>query len=70
MRLLILSGGSPVSRESLLVKVWGYDASPESNVVDAYMSFLRKKLSFIHSRAEIGSMRRVGYCLTMPEERE
>ena len=68
MRILIRSGGTPVSRESLLVKVWGFDTSPESNVVDAYMSFLRKKLSFIHSDAGIESVRRIGYYLTMPEE--
>ena len=68
MRILMRNGGSPVARESILVKVWGFDASPESNVVDAYMSFLRKKLSFIHSRAGIESVRRIGYYLTMPEE--
>ena len=68
MRILMHSAGTPVSRESLLVKVWGFDTSPESNVVDAYMSFLRKKLSFIHSRAGIESVRRIGYYLTMPEE--
>ena len=68
MRILMRSAGTPVSRESLLVKVWGFDASPESNVVDAYMSFLRKKLSFIHSCAGIESVRRIGYYLTMTEE--
>lgn len=68
MRILIHNGGSPVSRESLLVKVWGYDTSPESNVVDAYMSFLRKKLSFIRSQVGIESVRRIGYYLTMPED--
>ncbi len=68
MHILIRNEGAPVSRESLLVKVWGYDTSPESNVVDAYMSFLRKKLSFIHSCVGIESVRRIGYYLTMPED--
>jgi DNA-binding response OmpR family regulator len=68
MRILMHNAGTPVSRESLLVKVWGFDASPESNVVDAYMSFLRKKLAFIHSRVGIESVRRIGYYLTAPEE--
>jgi len=70
MRILMRSAGTPVSRESLLVKVWGIDASPESNVVDAYMSFLRKKLSFIHSRTGIENVRRIGYRLTAPEDAE
>lgn len=68
MRVLMHSAGTPVSRESLLVKVWGFDASPESNVVDAYMSFLRKKLLFIRSKVGIESVRRIGYYLTMTEE--
>ena len=68
MRVLMRAAGTPVSRESLLVKVWGYDASPESNVVDAYMSFLRKKLGFIRSGVGIESVRRIGYYLTAPEE--
>lgn len=68
MRILLRGAGTPVSRESLLVKVWGFDTSPESNVVDAYMSFLRKKLSFIRSRTEIESVRRIGYYLAYPED--
>ena len=64
LRLLMRAGGKPVTRESLLVKVWGFDTSPESNVVDAYMSFLRKKLSFIDSSVTISSLRRIGYCLS------
>lgn len=68
LRILMRSGGTPVSRESLLIKVWGIDTSPESNVVEAYMSFLRKKLSFIRSRVGIDSVRRIGYCLTRPED--
>lgn len=67
MRNLMHGGGAPVSREALLVKVWGYDTSPESNVVDAYMSFLRKKLRFIRSSVGIESVRRIGYYLTQPE---
>lgn len=33
-----------MSREQLLDKVWGYDYSPGSNVVDVYVGYLRKKL--------------------------
>ena len=67
MRLLMRSGKTPVTRETLLLKVWGFDASPESNVVDAYMSFLRKKLSFLGSKTAIVSLRRVGYYLAAEE---
>jgi DNA-binding response OmpR family regulator len=33
-----------LSREQLLSHVWGYDFDPESNIVDVYVRYLRKKL--------------------------
>jgi len=33
-----------MSREQLLSHVWGYDFAPESNVVDVYIRYLRRKL--------------------------
>ena len=36
--------GQVLSREQLLSNVWGYDFDTESNVVDVYVSYLRKKL--------------------------
>lgn len=48
-----------LSREQLLSQVWGYDFDPESNVVDVYVRYLRKKLG-----AEvIETVRGVGYRL-------
>jgi DNA-binding response OmpR family regulator len=35
--------GQVLSREQLLSRVWGYDFAPESNVVDVYVRYLRKK---------------------------
>lgn len=36
--------GQVMSREQLLDRVWGYDYSPGSNIVDVYVGYLRKKL--------------------------
>ena len=36
--------GQVLSREQLLSHVWGYDFSPDSNVVDVYVRYLRRKL--------------------------
>lgn len=38
------NAGQVLSREQLLSSVWGYDFDTESNVVDVYVSYLRKKL--------------------------
>jgi two-component system, OmpR family, copper resistance phosphate regulon response regulator CusR len=49
-----------LSREQLLSHVWGYDFDPESNIVDVYVRYLRKKLG---DRA-IETVRGMGYRLT------
>ena len=67
MRLLILNHSSILSKETLLVKVWGYDTDAGDNNVEAYISFLRKKLFLLGSTVEIRAIRRQGYRL---EEKE
>jgi len=48
-----------MSREQLLNRVWGYDYDPGSNIVDAYVKQLRKKLG----SDLIETIRGVGYRL-------
>ncbi|HSK97341.1 MAG TPA: response regulator transcription factor [Euzebyales bacterium] len=54
--------GQVLSREQLLSNVWGYDYDPESNVVDVYVGYLRRKVG--HDR--IATVRGMGYRLTDP----
>lgn len=63
MRLLMVNRENLIPKETLLVKIWGYDAEVEGNVVEVYMSFLRKKLSHIKSVVRIEAVRRMGYHL-------
>ncbi len=63
MRLLLAAGESVVPKETLLLKVWGYDSNAEDNHVEVYISFLRKKLYHIHCPVTIESARRLGYYL-------
>jgi DNA-binding response OmpR family regulator len=63
MRLLIFNRENILSKESILLKVWGYDSDADDNNVEAYVSFLRKKLLFIKSKVTISVVRRVGYYL-------
>jgi two-component system response regulator QseB len=49
--------GQVLSREQLLSHVWGYDHDPESNVIDVYVSYLRKKLG----AGRIETVRGAGY---------
>lgn len=61
LEYLIANQGQILTREQLAVKIWGYESDAEYNNVEVYMSFARKKLSFIQSRTEIKAVRGVGY---------
>ena len=68
MRILMTAGTNHVSKETLLTKVWGYDSNAVENHVEAYVSFLRKKLLSIGSDVRIEAMRRLGYHLERDEK--
>jgi len=52
-----------ISKEQLYDKVWGIDSEFESNNLEAYLSFVRKKLKIIDSDVTIKAIRGMGYKL-------
>ncbi len=66
LKLLMSNSGKIISKDTLISRVWGNDSDAEDNNVEAYISFLRKKLNFIGSTVEIGTIRKVGYRLEEP----
>ena len=62
-KVLMANAGQAVSKEMLISKVWGVESTAEDNNVEAYVSFVRKKLRFLGSQATIETMRKVGYRL-------
>jgi DNA-binding response OmpR family regulator len=50
-----------LSREQLLNGVWGYDFDPQTNVIEVYVGYLRKKLGVPESPAPIETVRSAGY---------
>ena len=67
MELLMKNGSQIVTKEQLILKVWGYDSAAEDNNVEVYISFLRRKLTHLQSRVRIKTLRLVGYCLEVEE---
>jgi len=65
--LLMLNRDLVLTKESLLLKIWGYESDAEDNNVEVYISFLRKKLAHIHAQVRIRTIRMVGYCLEKTE---
>ncbi len=52
-----------VSKDDLIIKVWGYDSEAEYNNLEVYISFLRKKLLHVGTKASISTLRGIGYKL-------
>ena len=55
--------GRVLSREEILSAVWGYEHDPQTNVVDVYIGYLRRKLGSPGDPAPIRTVRSVGYRL-------
>ena len=63
MKILMQNPGAVTTKDDLIVKVWGYDSNAVDNNVEVYISFLRKKIEFVSSTAQISSLRKIGYRL-------
>lgn len=50
-----------LSKDMIYDKVWGYDNEIESNNLEAYLSFIRRKLKAIGSAVNIKAVRGMGY---------
>ena len=63
LKMLMSSNARVVSKRDLLTRVWGADADASENSVEAYISFLRKKLTHVRSKVQITTLRMLGYRL-------
>ena len=60
---LMRHSGQVLTREEILSTVWGYRHDPQTNVVDVYIGYLRRKLGTLENPAPILTVRSVGYRL-------
>ncbi|NGP45906.1 response regulator transcription factor [Bacillaceae bacterium SIJ1] len=58
--------GQVLSREQILDHVWGYDYYGDTNVVDVYVRYVRKKVDYPFDVALIQTVRGVGYVMKAP----
>jgi len=56
-----------ISKSELLDNVWGFDFRGDPNIVETYISYLRKKIDD-REPPLIHTIRRVGYTLRLPRE--
>ncbi|MBQ9954472.1 MAG: response regulator transcription factor [Eggerthellaceae bacterium] len=67
-KILMANTEQVISKETLIAKAWGIESSASDNNVEAYISFLRKKLAHLGSSARIETVRKAGYRLTAGTE--
>jgi DNA-binding response OmpR family regulator len=63
LELLMRHPRQVMTRQRILDHVWGYDATPASNVVDIYIHYLRDKVDRGHEHKLIHTVRSIGYVL-------
>ena len=63
LNLLMENLGRTVPKDTLISRIWGVESDAGDNNVEAYISFLRKKLDFLRSTTKIVTQRKVGYRL-------
>lgn len=68
LELLIKNPYQILEKELIFNKIWGYDSDSEINTLEAYISFLRKKLKLIKSRVVIKAVRNMGYKMEALDE--
>ncbi len=66
LEFLVRNAGRTLSRSRIAERVWNYQFDPETNVVDVYVNYLRKKLGDMPDGTEIVTVRGVGYRLEAP----
>lgn len=65
LRYLLLNARRVLSKSQILDHVWNYDFDGDGNVVETYISYLRKKVDSVEPPL-IHTVRGVGYTLRLP----
>jgi two-component system OmpR family response regulator len=65
LRYFLHNGGRVLSKAQILDNVWNYDFGGDANVVESYVSYLRRKIDTTEPRL-LHTLRGVGYVLRVP----
>ncbi|MBM4434332.1 MAG: response regulator transcription factor [Chloroflexi bacterium] len=66
LELFLANARKVLDRHTIFDKIWGYDFGPESNALDVYIGYLRRKLESGGEARLIQTVRGVGYVLKEP----
>jgi DNA-binding response OmpR family regulator len=63
LEFLMRNEGRVVTRTQILDHLWGYDYATDSNLVDVYIAYLRRKIDKRYEKKLVRTIRGVGYAL-------
>ena len=63
LEMLLRNPRQILPKDTIFERVWGYETDADVSSLEVYLSFLRKKLSFVGSRVKIKASRGIGYSL-------
>ena len=69
LELLMNNANKVMEKEQIFVKIWGYDTECDINTLEAYISFIRKKLKLVKSKINLKAIRNMGYVLEVDDEK-
>src|SRR3989441_1665272 len=68
LEYFLRSRGRVLTRPVLAEHVWGLDFDPESNIIDVYVGYLRRKIDTAGERRLLHTVRGAGYALKTDDE--
>ena len=63
LRMLIINSSMIITKDKLISDIWGVDSDATENNVEAYISFVRKKIRHLGSAVTIKNIQGIGYRL-------
>jgi len=67
LEYFLRNAGRVLTRQMIAQHVWGLDFDAESNVIDVYVGYLRRKIALDHERPLLYTVRGAGYVLQAEE---
>ena len=61
LKMLLANPNMTMTKENLIVNIWGDDSDTTENNVEAYISFIRKKIRYLGSKVQIKNTQGIGY---------
>jgi DNA-binding response OmpR family regulator len=63
LKMFLYNPKMTITKDAMIINVWGVESDATDNNVEVYISFLRKKLKFLKSKVTIRNIQRIGYRL-------